>query len=60
MLVLKGLVGLHRTVQHGLGLEPMCMGLKPSQNPWYLVSDNEAQILDVSWQKEFSERESDK
>lgn len=39
----------------------MCMGLKPSPNPWYLVSGpNEAQILDVSWQKEFSERESDK
>ena len=37
------------------------MGLKPSPNPWYLVSGpNEAQILDVSWQKEFSERESDK
>ena len=35
--------------------------LKPSQNPLYLVSEpNEAQVLDVSSQKEFSERQSKK
>ena len=38
-----------------------CLGLKPSQNPQYLVSGpSEAQVLDVSSQKELSERESDK
>ena len=37
------------------------LGLKPSQNPWYLVSGpNEAKVLDVSLQKEFSERQSDR
>ena len=42
-----------------MGLEPTWLGLKPSQNPWYLVSGpNEAQVLDVSSQKEFSERQS--
>ena len=40
-----------------LGLEPMWLELKPSQNPWYLVSGpNEAQIFDISSQKEFSEK----
>ena len=44
----------------GLGLEPMWLGLKPSQNPWHLVSgSNKAQVLDVSLQKEFSERQSE-
>ena len=44
-----------------LGLEPTWLGLKPSQNPQYLVSGlNEAQVLDVSSQKEFSERQSDR
>ena len=44
-----------------LGLEPMWLGLKPSQNPWYLVSEpNEAQVLKVSSQKEFSKRQSDR
>ena len=67
-----------------LGLEPMRLGLEPSQNPdWdlnpcsqdsnlakthslpteitHLVSGlNEAQVLDVSSQKEFSERQSDR
>ena len=32
-----------------LGIEPTWMGLKPSQNPHYLVSGaNEAQVLDAS------------
>ena len=40
-----------------LGLEPMWLELKPSQKPWYLVSGpNEAQIFDISSQKEFSEK----
>ena len=44
-----------------LELEPTWLGLKPSQNPWYFVSGpKEAQILDVSSQKEFSERQSDR
>ena len=35
------------------------LGLKPSQNLWYLVlGPNEAQVLDVSLQKEFSEMQS--
>ena len=41
-----------------LGLEPTWLGLKPSQKPRYLVSGpKEVQILDVSSQKEFSERQ---
>ena len=44
-----------------LGLEPTCLGRKPSQNARYLVSGaSEAQVLDVSSQKEFSERHSDR
>ena len=44
-----------------LGLEPMWLGLKPSQKPQYLVSGpNEAHGLDISLQKEFSERQSDR
>ena len=44
-----------------MGLEPTWLGLKPSQNPWYLVSEpNEAQVLEVSSQKEFTERQSDR
>ena len=44
-----------------LGLEPTWLGLKPSQNPQYLVlGPNEAQVLDVSSQKEFSERQSER
>jgi len=43
-----------------LGLQPMWLGLEPSQNPQYLVlGPNEAQVLDVFSQKEFSERQSD-
>ena len=39
------------------GLEPTWLGLKPSENPQYLVSgSNEAQVPDVSLQKEFSEK----
>ena len=39
----------------------MWLALEPSQNPWYLVSGpNEAQLLDVSYKKEFSERQSDR
>ena len=49
------------TVYLRWGLELMWLVLKPSQNPQYLVSGlNEAQVLDVSWQKEFSERQSDR
>ena len=37
------------------GLESTWLGLKSSENPQYLVSEsNEAQVLDVSLQKEFS------
>ena len=37
------------------------LGLKPNQNPQYLVSGpNEAQVLDVSSQKEFSEKQNDR
>ena len=37
------------------------LGLKHSHNPQFLVSGpNEAQVLDVSSQKEFSERQSDR
>ena len=44
-----------------LGLEPTWLGLKSSQNPWYLVSEpNEDQVLDVSLLKEFSERQRDR
>ena len=44
-----------------LGLEPTWLGLKPSQNPQCLVSGpNETRVLDVSWQKELSERQSDR
>ena len=43
-----------------LGLKPTWRGLEPSQNPQYLVSGpNEAQVLDVSSQKEFSEMQCD-
>ena len=36
-----------------LELELTWLGLKPSQNAWYLVSGpNGAQVLDVSLQKE--------
>ena len=49
------------TVYLRWGLKLMWLVLKPSQNPQYLVSGlNEAQVLDVSWQKEFSERQSDR
>ena len=44
-----------------LGLKPTWLGLELSQNPQHLVSGpSEVQILDVSSQKEFSERESDR
>ena len=44
-----------------LGLEPMWLGLESSQNPQYLVSGpDRAQVLDISWQKEFTERHSDR
>ena len=39
----------------------LCLRLEPSQTPQYLVSGtNEAQDLDVSSQKEFSDRQSDR
>ena len=44
-----------------LALEPTWLGLKPSQNPQYLISGaNETQVLNVSLQKELSERQSDR
>ena len=44
-----------------LELEHTWLGLKPSQNPWDLVSGpNEARVLDVSSQKEFGERQNDR
>ena len=44
-----------------LGRESRWLGLKPSQNPQYLVSGpNEVQVLDVSLQKEFTEGQSDR
>ena len=46
---------------NSLPTELTWLELKPSQNPWYLVSGpNEAQVLDVSSQKEFSGRQSDR
>ena len=49
------------TIYFRLGLEPMWLGLKPNLNPCYLVSEHtEAQVLDVSSKKEFSERKSDR
>ena len=49
------------TIYLRLGLEPMWLGLEPSQNPQWLVSGpNEAEVLDVLSQKEFSERQSDR
>ena len=37
------------------------LGLKPSQNPQYLVSGlNEAQVLGVLLKKKFSERQNDR
>ena len=49
------------TIYFRLGLEPMWLGLKPNQNPYHLVSEpTEAQVLDVSSKKEFSERKSDR
>ena len=42
-------------------LNPDILGLEPNPNPWYLVSGpNETQVLDVSSQKESSERQSDR
>ena len=44
-----------------LELEPTWLILKPSLNSQYLVSGpNEAQVLNVSSQKEFCERQSDR
>ena len=44
-----------------LRLKPMWLGLKPSQNPQYLVSGpNVAQVLDALLLKEFSERQSNR
>ena len=67
---LTGIEGESETVYLRWGLELMWLVLKPSQNPQYLVSGLneaqvlffffEAQVLDVSCQKEFSERQSDR
>ena len=49
------------TIYLRLGLEPMWLGLESSQNPQYLVSGpDRAEVLDISWQKEFTERHSDR
>ena len=53
--------GAQTKLKPSLGFEPMWLGLKLSQNPQYLVSGpNETQVLDVSSQKEFSQRQSDR
>ena len=58
---LTGIESESETVYLRWGLELMWLVLKPSQNPQDLVSGlTEAQVLDVSWQKEFSERQSDR
>ena len=44
-----------------LELKYTWLGLKPSQNPWYLVSGpNEARVIDVSSQKEFGKKKKKK
>ena len=55
------------TMHLRLGLEPMCRDSNPAKTHGlpteitHLVSGlNEAQVLDVSLQKEFSERQSDR
>ena len=54
-------VGTRTQPESCLGLEPTWLGFEPRQNPQYLVSGpNEAQVLDVSSQKEFRERQRDK
>ena len=55
-------VGTQTQPKPCLGLEPMWLGLEPSQNTQYLVSGpNETQVLNASLQqKEFSERQSDR
>ena len=58
---LTGIESESETVYLRWGLELMWLVLKPSQNPQYLVlGPNKAQILDVSLQKEFSERHNDR
>ena len=58
---LTQVAGIQTEPKPCLRLEPMWLGLKPSQNPRYLVSGpNETQVLDVSSQKKFSERQSDR
>ena len=48
------------TVHLRLGIEPTWQGLEPGQHPQNLLSGpSEAQVLGVSSQKEFSERQSD-
>ena len=49
------------TIYLKLGFEPTQLALEPSQNPQDLVSGpNGAQVLDVSSQIEFNERQSDR
>ena len=65
-----GSISGFETIYLRSGLEPIywdlspakpSLGLEPSPNPWYLASGlNKAQVLDVSSQKEFSERQSDR
>ena len=53
--------GTRSQPKSSLKLEPTWLGLKPSQNPGYLFSGpNKAQVLGVSLQKEFSEKQSDR
>ena len=53
--------GTHTQSNPCLGVKPPWLGLKSSQNTEYLVvGPSEAQVLDVSLQKEFSERQIDK
>ena len=58
---LNPLAGTQTQPKPCFGLEPTCLGLKSSQNPWCLVSGpNEGQVLDVSSLKDLSERQSDR
>ena len=58
---LTGIESESETVYLRWGLELMWLGLESSQNPWYLVSElNKVQVLNISSQKEFSERQSDR
>ena len=59
MIIIYGFT--YETVLLRMRLDPTVARLKLSQNPQYLVSGpNEAQVFDVSFQREFSERQNDR